>query len=50
MSFSPDSKAIVGKLAPDFKAGAVVDCDFMTLSLKDFRGQWVVLLFYPRDL
>jgi peroxiredoxin Q/BCP len=36
----------VGSLAPDFtlpsQAGTLV-------SLKDFRGQWVVLYFYPKD-
>ena len=50
MCSSPDSKATVGKPAPDFTAEAVVNCDFKILSLKDYRGKWVVLLFYPLDL
>lgn len=50
MSSSPDSKATIGKPAPDFTVDAVVDCNFKTVSLKDYRDKWVVLLFYPLDL
>ncbi|UCF38928.1 MAG: thioredoxin-dependent thiol peroxidase [Acidobacteriota bacterium] len=40
------SKLTVGDLAPDFSA--VTDQDHK-VSLKDFRGQKVVLYFYPKD-
>lgn len=36
----------VGDKAPDFK---VVDSYEAPVSLKDFKGQWVVLYFYPKD-
>ena len=39
----------VGKPAPQFKLDAVVDGDFKTLGLDDFRGRWLVVLFYPLD-
>ncbi len=36
--------------APDFTAPAVVGRgDFRDVSLSEFRGQWVVLFFYPLD-
>lgn len=42
---SRSAKPIVGSMAPDFtlpsQDGAV--------SLKDYRGKWVVLYFYPKD-
>ena len=40
---------LVQKLAPDFKAKAVVNGQFADLSLNDYRGQYVVLFFYPLD-
>ncbi|ERN42875.1 peroxiredoxin [Rubidibacter lacunae KORDI 51-2] len=39
----------VGQTAPDFTATAVVDQEFKTLKMSDFRGQYVVLFFYPLD-
>jgi peroxiredoxin Q/BCP len=36
----------VGSAAPDF---TLVNQDEAEVSLADFRGQWVVLYFYPRD-
>jgi len=39
----------VGKAAPDFSAQAYVNGEFKTVSLKDFRGKWVILFFYPLD-
>ncbi|MFW6061811.1 MAG: thioredoxin-dependent thiol peroxidase [Planctomycetota bacterium] len=36
----------VGSKAPDFK---LTDQDGNEVSLSDFRGQWVVLYFYPKD-
>ena len=38
--------------APDFKQSAYqkgVKGDFKEVSLKDFKGKWVILFFYPRD-
>ncbi|MEN9265196.1 MAG: peroxiredoxin [Thermostichales cyanobacterium BF4_bins_65] len=39
----------VGTLAPDFTATAVDDYEFRTVKLSDYRGQYVVLFFYPLD-
>ncbi|KAG9320186.1 hypothetical protein KVV02_002220 [Mortierella alpina] len=41
--------ASVGKIAPAFKASAVVDGAFKDVSLDDYKGQYVVLFFYPLD-
>ena len=48
---SSESVALVGRLAPDFR----LDCATVSgparqvISLDDYRGRWLVLLFYPRD-
>lgn len=39
----------VGKPAPSFQLQAVDDGDFKPLALDDYRGRWLVLLFYPLD-
>ncbi|MGI0493532.1 peroxiredoxin [Alkalinema pantanalense CENA528] len=39
----------VGQAAPDFTATAVVDQEFKTIKLSDYRGKYVVLFFYPLD-
>jgi len=39
----------VGQPAPDFTATAVVEQEFKTLKLSDYRGKYVVLFFYPLD-
>lgn len=39
----------VGQIAPDFTATAVVDEEFKTIKLSDYRGKYVVLFFYPLD-
>ncbi len=39
----------VGLSAPDFTATAVVDQEFKTIKLSDYRGKYVVLFFYPLD-
>lgn len=41
--------ARVGKPAPDFEALAYVDGGFKSIRLSSYRGQWVVLCFYPGD-
>ncbi|KAL9708988.1 cTPxI [Leucoagaricus gongylophorus] len=41
--------ALVQHPAPVFKAEAVTKNVFSEVSLSDFRGRWVVLLFYPMD-
>ena len=42
--------ARVGKPAPDFEASAyIVGGGFKNVKLSDYRGQWVVLCFYPGD-
>jgi peroxiredoxin (alkyl hydroperoxide reductase subunit C) len=41
--------AQVGKPAPDFEATAFVDGGFENIKLSDYKGQWIVLCFYPGD-
>jgi len=41
--------AQVQKEAPDFTATAVVNEEFKTVKLSDYRGKYVVLFFYPLD-
>jgi alkyl hydroperoxide reductase subunit AhpC len=43
------SKAFVGKPAPSFKKPAVVNGDFSTVSLEQYKGKYLVLFFYPLD-
>merc|ERR1711991_212666 len=39
----------IQKPAPEFSATAVVDGEFKQISLDDYKGQWLVLFFYPLD-
>ncbi|KAJ7202594.1 2-cysteine peroxiredoxin [Mycena pura] len=41
--------ALVQRPAPGFTAPTVIDGTFEDRSLSDYRGKWVVLLFYPMD-
>ena len=41
--------AKVGKPAPDFEANAFVNGGFANVKLSDYKGQWLVLCFYPGD-
>ena len=41
--------AKVGKPAPDFEASAFIDGGFKNIKLSDYKGQWIVLCFYPGD-
>ncbi|MEY2412693.1 MAG: thioredoxin-dependent peroxiredoxin, partial [Acidobacteriaceae bacterium] len=45
-SLSAASIPAVGSMAPDF---ALQSQESANVSLKDFRGKWVVLYFYPKD-
>nr|YP_010197608.1 2-Cys peroxiredoxin [Gracilaria flabelliformis subsp. simplex]UAD86024.1 2-Cys peroxiredoxin [Gracilaria flabelliformis subsp. simplex] len=39
----------VGKQAPNFSATAVYDQEFKKITLSDYLGKYVILLFYPLD-
>jgi hypothetical protein len=39
----------IGKPAPDFKAPGFYQGKFMSTSLSDYKGKWVLLCFYPGD-
>jgi peroxiredoxin (alkyl hydroperoxide reductase subunit C) len=39
----------VGKPAPVFAAKAYVGGEIKDVKLEDYRGQWVLLYFYPGD-
>jgi len=41
--------ARVQSLAPKFSADAVVNGEFETISLEDFKGKYLVMFFYPLD-
>lgn len=42
--------ARVGQEAPDFEANAFVAGEgFKPIKLSDYKGQWLVLCFYPGD-
>jgi len=40
---------LVGKQAPFFKATAVFSGEFREISLRDYKGQYLILFFYPLD-
>ena len=39
----------VKKPAPTWKADAVVNKQFKSLALEDFKGKWLIMFFYPLD-
>lgn len=41
--------AQIGKSAPEFTAQAYVNGEIKEVSLREYRGKWVVLFFYPLD-
>jgi len=41
--------ARVGYKAPDFEATAYIDGKFGNVKLSDYRGEWILLCFYPGD-
>jgi peroxiredoxin 3 len=42
-------RPLVQQAAPDFKGVAVVNKEFKEISLKDYKGKWLCLFFYPLD-
>jgi NADH-dependent peroxiredoxin subunit C len=40
---------MIDNLAPEFTTEAFHEEQIKTVSLKDYRGKWVVLFFYPED-
>ncbi|KAI0978097.1 hypothetical protein GJ496_009070 [Pomphorhynchus laevis] len=44
-----DKTASIGKPAPAFTTDALIDGRFKSVSLADYKGQYVVLFFYPSD-
>jgi len=46
LSYATDAPP-VGKPAPDF---SLKSNEGKTVSLKDYRGKWIVLYFYPKDM
>ncbi len=45
----PGAFPLVGQEGPGFEAIAVIDQDFQSLRLADYRGRYVILFFYPLD-
>ncbi|XP_071801265.1 peroxiredoxin-2-like [Asterias amurensis] len=43
------SKAQISKPAPNFEGTAVVNGEFKELKLSDYKGRYLVLVFYPLD-
>ncbi len=39
----------VGQPAPDFETKAYAEGEIKTVKLSDYKGQWVMLYFYPGD-
>ena len=49
LTYGTEGSLRVGQQAPDFAATAVVDQEFKTIKLSDYRGKYIVLFFYPLD-
>ncbi len=39
----------INKPAPEFQEDALINNSIKKISLKDFKGKWVILFFYPGD-
>lgn len=39
----------IGQKIPDFQLDAFVNNEIKKVNLKDYRGQWLILIFYPAD-
>jgi peroxiredoxin (alkyl hydroperoxide reductase subunit C) len=48
-AIAPAAAPLVGSTAPDFKATAVFDQEFVDCSLSQYKGKYVVLFFYPLE-
>lgn len=46
---SEENKLVIEKPAPEFEAEVFQNEEIKRVSLKDYRGKWVVLFFYPKD-
>jgi len=47
---APRMQARVGQEAPDFEASAFIPGQgFAPVRLSDYKGQWIVVCFYPGD-
>ena len=46
LAYSPADQPAVGAMAPEF---SLTNNENKQVSLKDYRGKWVVLYFYPKD-
>lgn len=44
-----DNMIKVGKPAPSFTAPAYYNGKFVSVDLEEYRGEWVLLCFYPGD-
>lgn len=49
LSYAAEGCLRVGQMAPEFTATAVVDQEFSSIKLSDYRGKYVILFFYPLD-
>jgi len=49
LTYAAEGCLRVGQAAPEFTATAVVDQEFKTIQLSDYRGKYVILFFYPLD-
>lgn len=39
----------IGSMIPDFELDAFANDEFKKIKLSDYRGKWLVMLFYPAD-
>lgn len=44
-----EKTAVINQLAPEFTLNAFHEGEIKKVSLKDYKGKWVVLVFYPAD-
>ena len=49
LTYAAEGCLRVGQAAPDFTATAVVDQEFKTIKLSEYKGKYVILFFYPLD-
>ena len=48
-SIANPPRAAIGRPAPDFEATAVINKRFEQVRLREYRGRYVVLFFWPLD-